>query len=208
VLISVLFWFFLTLAAVGLLLLFVALGCLIFLFAQSAFITHLKGSGLRITEQQYPDLHRRLLACCDKVGVETPPKAYLLRADFFNALATRFLGRNFVVLFADVVDIDPRLSKRMASALAMRRDEDIVPPRRHWFVWFLSLFVPRLGGGGMLLIVIVTIGILAAIAIPTFQDYTVRAQIALAHQSGAALQSEVVDYAVQNDQWPASFQEG
>lgn len=82
-------------------------GYVFFLFAHSAFISHLKGGsgGVRISREQYPDLYDRLIRCCEKVGgVKEVPEAYLLRTDFFNALATKFLGRHFVVLFTDVVD--------------------------------------------------------------------------------------------------------
>ncbi|MCG8611969.1 MAG: M48 family metallopeptidase [Pseudomonadales bacterium] len=101
---SGIFWFALIVGTFGIALLYLLLGYLFFLFAHSAFITHLKGTGVKITEKQYPDLHARLVRSCEKVGVTDVPEAYLLRTDFFNALATRFLGRHFVVLFTDVVD--------------------------------------------------------------------------------------------------------
>lgn len=101
---SAVFWILLTAGTFGFLLIYLPLAYLFFLFAHSAFISHLKGSGVKITEEQYPDLHEKLIRGCSKVGLNEIPEAYLLRTDFFNALATRFLGRHFVVLFTDVVD--------------------------------------------------------------------------------------------------------
>ena len=92
--ISVIFWLALIVGTLGIALVYILLAYLVFLFAHSGFITHLKGNGVRITESQFPDLHNRLLQCCKKVGLEPVPEAYLLRTDFFNALATKFLEMN------------------------------------------------------------------------------------------------------------------
>jgi len=102
--IAALFWLILILGTFGLVFFYLLIGYLFFLFAHSAFITHLKGNGVRLTEEQYPDLYASLAKNSEKVGLHHVPEAYLLRTDFFNALATRFRGRNFVVLFSDVVD--------------------------------------------------------------------------------------------------------
>jgi Zn-dependent protease with chaperone function/type II secretory pathway pseudopilin PulG len=78
---------------------------LIYLFAQSALIAHLKGTAVRVTPRQFPDLHARLLACCERLGMARVPECYLLNGQgVFNAFATRFLGHHFVVLLSDVVD--------------------------------------------------------------------------------------------------------
>lgn len=103
--ISVLFWLVLTGATFGLILFYVLMFFLFYLFAQSAFISYLKGTAVKITAQQFPDLHQRIQACAAKLGMKTVPDAYLLHGNgVFNALATRFLGRDFIVLFSDVVD--------------------------------------------------------------------------------------------------------
>lgn len=102
---AILFWIVVILGTLGLALLYVLLVFVIYAFAQSAFISYLRGSAVKITPEQFPDLHARVAACCDRVGVSAPPDAYLLHADgLFNALATRFLGRNYIVLFTSVVD--------------------------------------------------------------------------------------------------------
>src|SRR3989304_6815688 len=102
--IASLFWILLLFVTFGTLLVYLLIGYIFFLFIHSAFISYLKGTGVKITEEQYPDLHKRLIKCCEKIGQKEIPEAYLLRTDFFNALATRFLGCHFVVLFTDVLD--------------------------------------------------------------------------------------------------------
>ncbi|MBX9605975.1 MAG: pilin [Gammaproteobacteria bacterium] len=283
VLIGSIAWIALVVGTLGIALVYALFGLLAFLLAHSALISHLRGSGVRITAEQFPDLHARLLHCCRTLGIDTPPEAYLLQAGgSFNAFATRFLGRNFVVLFSDVVDaleddpdainfyfghelghlhrkhlqwapllwpagmlpllgaaysrsreytcdgygaaccgspqsvahgiaalaaghrrwrvlnVDafqrqaldsggfwmsfneliadyPWLSKRMARRLT----HDYRPPSRHGLAWMLAAVVPRLGGGGAggMLVTLFAVGILAAVAVPAYQDYTVRARV-------------------------------
>lgn len=102
--ISAIFWLVLLAVTFGGLLIYLLFGYLFFLFAHSAFISHLQGGGVRISQEQYPDLYHRLVQACGKLGVKDIPEAYLLRTDSFNALATRFLSRDFVVIFTDVID--------------------------------------------------------------------------------------------------------
>ncbi|WP_051302936.1 M48 family metalloprotease [Psychromonas aquimarina] len=101
---SAVFWLMLTIGTFGLVFIYLLTAYLFFLFAHSAFISHLKGAGVKISEQQYPDLYKKLVEGCTKVGLSEIPEAYLLRTGYFNALATKFLGRHFVVLFTDVID--------------------------------------------------------------------------------------------------------
>lgn len=312
--ISGLFWLCLILGTLGIALAYVLLFYVFFLFVHSGFISYLKGNGVRVTEEQYPDLYNRLLTCCDKVGLKEIPETYILRTDFFNALATRFLGRHFVVLFTDVLDAlqgqpaavnfyigheighihrkhllwspflipgkllpvlgaahrraeeytcdrygaaccenrddvkaaiatiaagdtrwkdmnlnaylrqvettngfwmsfheitgeYPWLTKRMATALAFKRGEEIQHPRRHRFAWFLSMFIPNLGGGGLfsLMLTVAIIGILAAIALPAYQDYTIRVRSTSAYNEATTIKAALTEYVVANNQWPTSL---
>lgn len=315
---SAVFWLALIVGTLGIALLYLLLGYLFFLFAHSAFISHLKGSGVRISPDQYPDLYERLVRSCEKVGVKEIPEAYLLRTDFFNALATKFLGRHFVVLFTDVIDaledqpdaIDfyighelghihrkhlswrtfvmpgsllpivgpalrraeeytcdrygvaccrsegdikaaiaaiaagdtrwktinvdayinqvattngfwmsfneltgdyPWLTKRMATAVAVSQGRQIKHPRRHGFAWFLSMFVPRVGAGAggaaSLIVTIAIIGILAAVAIPAYQEYQDRARYSSAYSAAQPVQEQVTAYGYENQAWPTSMSE-
>mgnify|MGYP003385100003 CR=1 FL=1 len=55
-----------------------------------------------------------------------------------------------------------------------------------------------------LMIVIAIIGILAAIALPAYQDYVARAQVAEAAQLGGGAQTALADYAQQNTAYPGA----
>jgi len=103
--ISIGFWLLLLVGTLGIALLYALMFFVFYLFAQSGLIAYIKGNAVRITPQQYPDLHHRLSACCQRLGLAAVPDTFLLHADgAFNAFATRFLGRNFLVLYSDVVD--------------------------------------------------------------------------------------------------------
>ena len=81
------------------------LGFVLYLFAQSALIAHIKGNGVELSEQQFPELFQQFTACCDTLGIATRPEAYILNGNGgLNAFATKFLGTQFVVLLSDVVD--------------------------------------------------------------------------------------------------------
>jgi len=56
-----------------------------------------------------------------------------------------------------------------------------------------------------LMIVVAIIGILAAIAIPAYQDYTIRAQVTEGLNLAAAVKAEVSEYFASNGTWPTAM---
>jgi len=102
---GLLVWALLVLGTLGIALVYVLFGFIGYVFAQSAVIAWIKGTAVKLSPTQLPELHARFEACCGYLGIQQPPDAYLLHGDgMFNAFATRFFGRNFVVLLSDVVD--------------------------------------------------------------------------------------------------------
>jgi len=99
-------WLVVVVGTVGIALVYLLLGFLFYLFAHSALISWLRGNGVLLSAQQLPDLRDRFDACCATLGLDRDkPEAYLLQGGgVLNAFATRFLGRNYVVLLSDIVD--------------------------------------------------------------------------------------------------------
>ena len=294
---------------------------LFYCFAQSALISYIKGNAVRITADQFPDLDAQINACCAKLGQERVPDAYLLQmGGSLNAFATRFLGRDFLVLYSDVVDglhdnpdalnfyigheighikrkhlswgtvllpasvlpligaaysrareytCDrhglaaceqplnaefgmaalaaggrrwrtmnnsafiaqsretegfwmsfhelvgdyPWLVKRMAAIRALAAGQEPQQPRRHFLATLLALFVPRLGGaaagslGGLIALVAVA-GILAAVAIPAYQEYTQKAVVMSAYTTGQQASAKVESYLAEHGRIPTLAQAG
>ncbi|HEY4230582.1 MAG TPA: M48 family metallopeptidase [Thermoanaerobaculia bacterium] len=76
-----------------------------FFFAHITFLAHVRGSGVRLTPEQFPEIHRRVEALSDRAGLSRPPEAYLLQAGgLLNALATKFLRSRFLVLYTDLLE--------------------------------------------------------------------------------------------------------
>jgi Zn-dependent protease with chaperone function/Tfp pilus assembly protein PilE len=277
-------WVGLIAGTFGAALIALAIGFVAYLFAQSALIARIKGNGIELSEAQFPDLYAQFSACCAQLQIQARPRAYILNGNgSFNAFATRFLGRQYVVLNSDVVDAmnkqpdgvrfymghelghlrmkhlqghllrwpvlwlpllgaaysrakestcdrhglaccsSPEVAARALAALSAGAarwenlevnsyidqarqvpgfwmsfhelvsgypwlakrfsrviDTKVKMPRRNGFAYLPAFLVPyagRLGPGFGFLILVYIVGVLAAIAIPAYQDYTVRAKL-------------------------------
>lgn len=305
-------WLGLVVGTFGSALLGLALGFILYLFAQSTLIAHIKGNGVELSPTQFPDLYAQFADCCDRLDIKNRPQAYILNGNGgLNAFATKFLGTQYVVLMSDVVDamdkhadgvrfyighelghlrmkhlsghllrwpvlwlpllgaaysrarestcdrhglacsgspdgaaralaalsagserwkqldmsayLDqtayssgfwmsfhellggyPWLSKRAARVM----NPDTAMPPRHGFAYLLALFVPyagRLGAGFGLLMLVYIIGILAAVAIPTYQDYTVKAKASVAISESQSVRAALGSYYQSNQRVPESL---
>ena len=59
-----------------------------------------------------------------------------------------------------------------------------------------------------LMIVVAIIGILAAIAIPAYQDYTIRSQVTEGLNLASSTKAEVAEYYAQYGRWPTAIDGG
>jgi len=315
--IGALVWLALVVATFGVGLVYVALFFVIYLFAQSGFISYLRGNTVELSEQQFPDLYAQYQETCQKFGMTQVPTAYLMMSNgVLNALATRFLRQHYVVLFSNVVEalrsrpealrfyfghelahitqghlkmqwlrwpasvlpllgaayrraqeytcdlhglaasnslddalsalgvlgsggdrlsqlnarafIDqqaqsggfwmsyheltndyPWLCKRLAhiSAVSDRGPRGYQAPRRNVGAVLLASVTPRFGvggGGASALILVAMIGIMAAIAIPAYHDYTLRAEVAGVWPVVEEIQTAAHKYVDENRAYPES----
>ncbi|HEY6513853.1 MAG TPA: M48 family metalloprotease [Burkholderiaceae bacterium] len=80
----------------------------------------------------------------------------------------------FWMSFHELTSAYPWLTKRVWRVM----QRDVAPPARHKLAYLLAAFIPyagRLGGGFGFLILVYVVGVLAAIAIPAYNDYAARA---------------------------------
>jgi Zn-dependent protease with chaperone function len=69
-------------------------------------IARLRSESVRITPEQHPELHGTFTEVSRKLGLTEIPELYILQAGgFLNAFATRFTGRNFVVIYSSMAEI-------------------------------------------------------------------------------------------------------
>jgi Zn-dependent protease with chaperone function len=102
---SILFWMIAVVATFGMVLFWILLAAIGYLFVQSAFISYLRGMGVRVSRQQLPELYERFQRCCETLQVAPEPEVYVVQGHgVLNAFATRFLRRHYVALYADVID--------------------------------------------------------------------------------------------------------
>jgi Zn-dependent protease with chaperone function/type II secretory pathway pseudopilin PulG len=316
---GVLVWLGLIVGTFGVALLVLAVGFVLYLFAQSALIAHIKGNGVELSEAQFPDLHSQFVGCCEQLGMKDRPRAYVLNGNGgLNAFATKFLGAQFVVLMSDVVDamdkhadgvrfyighelghlrmkhlqghllrwpvlwlpllgaaysrarestcdrhglacssspdgavqalaalsagparwekIDvgaylkqaressgfwmsfheltagyPWLTKRAARVAGSNSPgSNANTPARHPLAYLFAVFVPyagRLGAGFGFVITIYIVGVLAAVALPAYQDYTVRARMAQAYSASEGARTALGRYYEQHQAVPESLEQ-
>jgi Zn-dependent protease with chaperone function len=96
-------WAVLAISIIGLA--YVALIGLFLFFVHLAFVTHLRGSAVRLGPAQFPELHARVLELARTAGLAREPEAYLLESGGnLNALATKFFRGRMIVLFSDLLD--------------------------------------------------------------------------------------------------------
>ena len=310
---AVLVWLALIIGTVGVALALVGVAAIAYLFVHSALIAHLKGNGVELSSEQFPDLHAQFLECCKRLDIDPPPRAYILNGNgVLNAFATKFLRDRYIVLTSDIVDAMQgnadglrfyighelghlrmkHISKALVrwpvlwlpllgaaysrarestcdrhglacsgsgnsavlalSVLAAGRarwrtlnvgtyvrqtehtrgfwmsfhelisgypwltkraarisSEGAATPGRNPFAYLVAIFVPfggRLGGGFSFLILVYIIGILAAIAIPAYKDYTVRAKLTAVVIESQPTRDKLTAYYLSNHAIPDSLE--
>jgi Zn-dependent protease with chaperone function len=102
----------------------------------------------------------------------------------------------------------PWLNKRHAWLRALADQRKPKLGARNPFAYVISLFLPRVPGLGIggSMVVVAYIAILAAIAIPAYQDYTNRTVLVSAMADSAPYRSAVARYGTSHHEWPTSIE--
>lgn len=110
----------------------------------------------------------------------------------------------FWMSFHELTAAYPWLTKRVARVV----DPKGAMPKRSFFAYLMALLVPfagRLGGGFGFLIMVYIIGVLAAIAIPAYNDYTVKAKLSTVVIETQSARDALENYYLVNQNVPESL---
>lgn len=78
----------------------------IILYANMVMLGSIRGNGMRISEKQFPDIYERVVELSTQMNLKKVPDVFVIHSEgAFNAFATRFLGRNMVVIYSEVFEL-------------------------------------------------------------------------------------------------------
>src|SRR3954471_2530236 len=100
----------------GTLIFYVILFALVYLIVNGLHLGHIRGNGIRVSAKQFPELMAMADSHARRLGMEETPAIFVLQSGgVLNAFATRFLGRNFVVLYSDVLALATQKGEKAVS---------------------------------------------------------------------------------------------
>lgn len=154
---------------------------------------------------------RHGLACCDSpegaaraLGALSAGVRRWKNLDISAYLAQAKHTAGFWMSFHELLAAYPWLTKRVARVV----NQDAPMPKRHRLAYFLALFVPyagRLGGGFGFLILVYIIGILAAVAIPAYEDYVGKSQAMAVVTNSQPARDALAKYYLSHKHVPATL---
>lgn len=117
----------------------------------------------------------------------------------------------FWMSYHELTNDYPWLCKRLAHIAAVSgagngQTSEYKAPKRSFFAGVFAAFTPRfgVGGGASVLVFVAVIGVLAAIAIPAYQDYTLRSQVAAAMPLVDQVEIAAAEYVNEHKAYPES----
>jgi Zn-dependent protease with chaperone function len=78
----------------------------VILISTGLFIGYIKGSGVRVSKDQFSDLHEIVISQCEKLSIKNVPEVYILESGgLLNAMATKFVGANYLIIYSDLYEV-------------------------------------------------------------------------------------------------------
>jgi len=139
-------WATLAAAYVGVIVVYALLIWAYFWTLHLVMVGHVRGNGVRVTADQFPELFAFLTEASAQLGLKKAPQVYLVQeGGLLNAWATRFVGRDYIALYSELFAVglgDPEVLKFiLGHELTHVRRRHL--QKRFWT--FLSAWVPFLG---------------------------------------------------------------
>ncbi|WP_438318299.1 M48 family metallopeptidase [Sporosarcina sp. FA9] len=109
------------------------------LFSNAIMLGSIRGNGVRINEKQFPDIYERVVELSIQMKIKDVPDVFVIHSQgAFNAFATRFFGRNMVVIYSEVLELAREQGQKELDFIIAHELAHI--KRRH--VWKSILVLP------------------------------------------------------------------
>lgn len=109
------------------------------LFSNAIMLGSIRGNGVRVSEKQFPDIYERVVDLSQQMNLTRVPDVFVIHSEgAFNAFATRFLGRNMVVIYSEVFELARERGEKELDFIIAHELAHI--KRRH--VWKSILVMP------------------------------------------------------------------
>lgn len=102
-------------AAGGILIFYLVLGVVIYFIARGLHVGYVRGNGIKVSTRQFPTLNGMVEQQSARLGLEPPAVFILQSGGLLNAFATRFLGRNFVIIYSDILALATEKGEKAVS---------------------------------------------------------------------------------------------
>jgi Zn-dependent protease with chaperone function len=83
-------------------------------FRFGVLIGYLKGNAIKLNKNQFPDIYEIVVNQSENLGLTSIPSVYIMQSGgVLNAFAARFLGRNYIVLYSEIVEVSYEKDKNI-----------------------------------------------------------------------------------------------
>jgi len=103
-LISIVFYLLMIISIVGIFYLMIFL--FVSLFMHGIFIGRMRGNGIKLSDDQFPEVYDIAKKLSDEMGFSQVPDIYLIESGgIINAFATKFMSRDFIILYTELMEL-------------------------------------------------------------------------------------------------------
>lgn len=101
----IIYLFVLSFITLSMLVFYTCLGLVVKKITSLFFIGRIKGNSIKLNQNQFADVYAVLKSHCKALEMDRIPEIYVLQGDgVLNAFATRASGRDFIVMYSDVLE--------------------------------------------------------------------------------------------------------
>lgn len=111
---------------------------LLSLFFHALMIGSIRGNGVKVSREQFPDVYERIEALSFEMRLPKMPDVFIVQSEgALNAFATRFFGRDVVVLYSEIFELARQQGEKELDFIIAHELAHI--KRRHLWKGWLTL---------------------------------------------------------------------